>query len=234
MRNRAIGYVRVSTREQERSGLSLELQTKGIREYCRNNKFDLVEVVCDPGESGKDLDRAGMQRLIARCRVGDLKHVVVYRTDRLTRRAIDLLTLVENVFQKNGVEYHSITEKIDTTTAIGKMYLTIVGAFSQMERDLISERTQEALHQKKLKGEPVGSPPYGYEAGEGVHFEKVPDEIRIIKYIKRLRSGGMTLEAIAKTLNDQGEPTKRGGKWEATTVRKILNNKNYKSLSKRK
>lgn len=214
--------------------MSLELQDREIRGYCKQNKLDLTGILSDPGESGKDLTRAGISRLLRKCEKREVKHVVVYRIDRLTRRAIDLLTMVENVFQANQIEFHSITEKIDSTTAIGKFYLTIVGAFSQMERDLISERTQDALHQKILKGEPVGSPPFGYKAGEGVYFEKIEDEISIIKYIKGLRRSGMSLEAIAETLNDQGEKTKRVGKWTATTVRNILNNKNYKKLSKTK
>ncbi len=226
----AAGYVRVSTREQAESGLSLELQERAIRGYCRLNRLNLDPLISDPGESGKDLNRLGIRKLIDLCQERKVRHVVVYRLDRLTRRLIDLLTLQEDIFRTNGVELHSITEKIDTSTAVGKMYVSMIGAISEMERDLISERTREALAQKKIRGEPTGLPPYGYRSTDGVKYEECEAEMKMIKKIRRLRKAGKTYESISEILNSKNIPTKRGGLWYAATVQYVINNDNYKTL----
>lgn len=230
----AVGYVRVSTREQADSGLSLELQGKAIGDYCKYNKIRLYCLISDPGESGKDLNRSGIRKVIQMCSNRQISHVVVYKMDRLTRRTMDLLMLVEKVFTGNGVEFHSICEKIDTDTSMGKFYLTIIGAFSQMQRDYIAERTIEALRQKKERGEPVGCPPYGYVAGNGGRYEKCGVQMKVIKRIRRLRREGYSYKAIADTLNSQNIPTKRGGFWSSGTVRYVLTNDNYKKLAYQK
>ena len=231
--NKAIGYVRVSTKEQEKSGLSLELQDREIRKYCKWIKVELMEVAIDAGESGKDLNREGIKRVIDVCANKEVGHVVVYRLDRLTRRSRDLMILVEEVFLENKIEFHCIVERIDTTTAIGKCMMSVAGAFSQMERELIGERISDALQQKKVRGEPVGSPPLGYEAVNGKYFRKRKDELQTIKYIKSLKRVGKSLNWIARTLNDQGIPTKRGGDWTAATISYMLSYKNYRDLKKK-
>jgi len=155
---KVMGYVRVSTEEQAREGISLEVQEDKVKKYADLHNLDLVEVIRDEGKSGKDLNREGIQKVITLCKDRSVDHLVVYKMDRLTRRTLDLLTLVEEVFKPNRVQFHSISEKVDTSTAQGKFFLTITGAMAQMERDLISERTREALQYKISKGENVGSP----------------------------------------------------------------------------
>lgn len=147
--------------------------------------------------------------------------------DRLTRRTLDLLTLVEEVFKPNSVQFHSISEKVDTSTAQGKFFLTITGAMAQMERDLISEGTREALQYKISKGEPVGSPPLGF-AAEDKKLAKIEEELETVRYIKSLKRKRLSLRQIANRLNEQRISTKRGGTWYAATVRYILRNIRYK------
>jgi len=224
---KAVGYIRVSTEEQAREGISLEAQEDKIKKYVDLHNLELVEVIRDEGKSGKDLNREGIQKIISWCREGKINQLIVYKMDRLTRRTLDLLTLVEEVFKPNGIQFHSITERVDTSTAQGKFFLTITGAMAQMERDLISERTREALRYKISVGENVGSPPLGFLA-EDKKLSGIEKELEVVEYIKSLKRKRLSLRQIANRLNEKGIPTKRGGKWYAGTVRYILLNARYK------
>lgn len=224
---KAMGYVRVSTEEQAREGVSLEAQEDKINKYVDLHNLGQISIIRDGGKSGKDLNREGMQEIIALCKRKEIDHLIVYKMDRLTRRTLDLLTLVEEVFKPNNVQFHSITEKVDTSTAQGKFFLTITGAMAQMERDLVSERTKEALQYKISKGENVGSPPLGFLA-EDKKLSGIDEELEIVNYIKKLKRKKLSLRQIATRLNEQEISTKRGGSWYAGTVRYILRNARYK------
>jgi len=226
---KTIGYIRVSTEEQAREGVSLEAQEDKIRKYADLHNLNLIEVIKDEGKSGKDLNREGIQRVISLCREGEINHLIVYKMDRLTRRTLDLLTLFEELFKPNKVRFHSITERVDTSTAQGKFFLTIIGAMAQMERDLISERTREALRYKISLGENVGSPPLGFIA-EDKKLLQIDEEFKIVSYVKKLKRKRLSLRQIANRLNEQEIPTKRGGSWYAGTVKYILDNAKYRGL----
>lgn len=230
---KAIGYIRVSTEEQAREGISLEAQEDKIKKYADLHNLDLIQIIGDEGKSGKDLNREGIKKAISLCKKGKVNHLIVYKMDRLTRRTLDLLTLVEEVFKLNKVQFHSISEKVDTSTAQGKFFLTITGAMAQMERDLVSERTREALQYKISKGELVGSPPLGFEAIEK-ELKKTQDELVVVQEIFKMKKGRgknkLSLRQIANRLNEKMIPTKRGGKWYAGTVRYILRNSRYREL----
>ena len=228
---KAVGYIRVSTEEQAREGISLEAQEDKIKKYADLHSLELVEVISDEGKSGKDLNREGIQKIISLCQEEKVNHLIVYKMDRLTRRLLDLLTLIEEVFKPNKVQFHSITEKIDTATAQGKFFLAIMGAMAQMERDLVSERTKEALQYKISKGENVGSPPLGFLA-EDKKLLRIDGEFKVVSYVKSLKRKKLSLRQIANRLNEQGVSTKRGGSWYAGTVRYILRNGRYKQEKK--
>jgi len=230
---RAIGYIRVSTEEQAREGVSLEAQVDKIKKYADLHNLELIGVIRDEGKSGKDLNREGMQKVISLCQKREVDHLIVYKMDRLTRRLLDLLTLIEEVFKRNEVQFHSITEKIDTSTAQGKFFLSISGAFNQMQRDLTSERTKEALQYKISKGEFVGTPPLGFEALEK-ELKKNNDELGVVEEVFKLRKGRgknrLSLREIAKRLNKEGFGSKRGAKFYHGTVSYILKNPVYSLL----
>jgi len=230
----AVGYCRVSTEEQAKEGISLEHQKAKIQQYASLHNLKLVDVIVDEGKSGKDLSRKGVQKVISLSEKKAINHLVIYKMDRLTRRTFDLLYLVEEVFKKNNVQFHSITEKIDTTTAQGNFFLTIIGAMAQMERDLISERTKAVLQYKIEKGEYVGSPSLGYEASTGDNKfleinERERDTVKRIFYLKRYKH--LSLGKIAKELNESGVRTKRGGKWHSGTIKLILDRGTSKFLT---
>jgi len=228
----AIGYVRVSTSGQAESGLSIDAQEREVRGYCSRHRLDLVSIISDPGETGSNLKRPGVLKVISLCSCRQISHVVVWHSSRLTRCTRDLLNIVHDIFDYNGVKLHLISQNIDTRTSMGKLQLTMLGAIDQNYRDQISENTIRALRQKRLRGEPLGMPPYGYEAGEGVWYQKNREQMKVIRRIRRLRNAGKTLKEITEILNSAGIAAPVKEKWNPGTIRYILRNKNYRELSR--
>lgn len=164
---RAVGYSRVSTLEQSREGVSLDNQEHKIRAYTELKDMELVEMVVEEGKSGKTLNRPGLQKIINLINDKQIDCVICYKLDRLTRKTRDLLYLIEDVFARNGIQFISLNENIDTSSASGKFFLTVMGAMAQMERDLIAERTIDALQELTRQGRRLGSPdklPLGFKS----------------------------------------------------------------------
>jgi site-specific DNA recombinase len=208
----AIGYVRVSTEEQAREGISIEAQEERIRALATAKGWDLVEIIKDPGYSGKNLSRPGIKSLIDSCRRGTVNVVIVNKVDRLTRKQKDLWYLLEDIFYKNQVGFLSVTESFDSTTAAGTAFLGMIGVFAQLERDLVSERTREALNHKRAKGGWVGRTPTGFRINEEGRLEADPDVLKMIARAKRLRREGASFGDISRAL---GTPK--------TTIHKLVN-----------
>lgn len=227
---KAIGYIRVSTEEQAREGISLEVQADKIKKYADLHNLKLIEIVRDEGKSGKDLNRDGIKRVIVLCQKREINHIVVYKMDRLSRRTLDLLTLVEKVFKPNKVEFHSITEKVDTSTAQGKFFLTIIGAMAQMERDLIAERTREVLQYKKSKLQAYSPTPFGFDR-ENEYIKPNKQELRVVALMKKLRRRELSYQGIVNYLSRENIPTKKGRSWSKSTVCGILKNPIYNNLN---
>ena len=196
---KAIGYIRVSTEDQAREGVSLDNQEAKIRAYATVNDLELVGVIRDGGASGKSLDREGIASLIDMVDTGNVDAVIVYKLDRLSRKTMDTLGLIE-MFESKGVAFHSISEKVDTKSATGRFFLTIISAFAQMERDLIVERTKDALAFKKANKEWLGRIPFGFKI-ENSRLVEDPEQMRVIQKAKRLRTRGKTMREISDRLN---------------------------------
>ena len=142
------------------------------------------------------------------------------KLDRLTRSVRDLSGLLEQYF---GTRFTllSVEEKIDTSSAAGRMILNIMATVSQWEREVIGERTSAALQHKRAKGQHVGAAALGYRVNAG-KLEKEAVEQKTVRRIRRLRAKGWTLQAIADKLNAEGVPTKRGGRWHPSTVTYVV------------
>jgi site-specific DNA recombinase len=217
-----IGYIRCSTEEQAREGFGLAAQESRIRGHCLDHGIPLDDLVVDAGESGKSLDRPGLQGLLVRVRRGEVGTVVVLRLDRLTRNTRDLLELVEGEFAARGVELVSLSEQLDTRTPAGRLMLTLLGALAQMERELIADRTRAALRVKQERGEHLGGTPLGFSLPvPGGALEPWGDELDVVRRILARRAAGASFRRIAEELRAAGLPTKRGGHWRSETVRKV-------------
>jgi len=217
----AIGYIRVSTEGQAKEGISLESQTAKIQAYCRLHDMFLADIIEDAGKSGKDLNREGVQAIIERVKGHQINAVIVYKLDRLSRRVLDTLNLIE-LMKRHKVVFHSITDNIDTKTAMGKFFLNIMASLAQMERDLISERTKDALRHKISRNERAGQIPYGWRLTEdGKTLVMNIEEQKTIRFIKGLRAKGYNYSAICRELTKQGHQP-LGSYWYAQSVKNIL------------
>ena len=214
------GYIRVSTQDEVDSGLSLDSQRQRISEFCSYKGFNLVEIIEDQNVSASIPlgEREGGARLL-QCAESA---VVAVRLDRLFRDAHDCLG-VTKVWNKQGIALHLLDLGVDTSSAMGRAFLTNAATYAELERNLISERTREALAQIKRKGGSLGAAPLGYTHQRGedgtVQLVKVKDEHDAVKLCRKLREDGLTLQQVADHLNGKGIPTKRGARWYPSTVR---------------
>lgn len=218
---RAIAYTRVSTLEQANEGISLAAQQKRLAAHCVAKGWELVQVITDAGASAKNLNRDGAREILELVRRRACDVVVVVKLDRMFRNATDAL-VTTNEFRRYGVDFASLTEDFDTSTAAGKMFFSLIATFAEFERNLIGDRTREALASKKADGYRVGEIPLGYDAdGDGL-LVPLEDEQRVVDRILDLREHGYGYLRIAKQLNQDGVPAKKGGKWYPKTVRGVL------------
>jgi len=216
----AIGYVRVSTEQQASEGVSLEAQRAKIEHWCKANDYELVNVYVDAGISGKSMDkRPGLLDALKSLKKG--MALVSYSLSRLARSTKDALSIGESVAKKKA-DMVSLTEQIDTTTAAGKMMFQMLSVLAEFERNLVAERTTNALQHKKRTGQKyTNQTPYGFEAIEG-RLVQVQQEAEIVAEIQAARSSGSTLQFIADGLNGRGIPTKTGKQWAPATIHLLL------------
>lgn len=218
-----VAYVRVSTTGQAEDGVSLDAQATKIAAYCSLNDGDLVATYTDAGLSGSRADnRPALQEALDHvCRIGGC--LVVYSLSRLARSTKDTIEIAERLSRADA-DLVSLSEKIDTTTAAGKMVFRLLAVMAEFERDLISERTTTAMQHKRSKGERVGSIPVGYMlASDGVSLIPNESQQEAIELIRQLRDAGLSMRAIAEELTRRGVPTSKGGTtWKHSTVQRIL------------
>jgi len=186
------------------------------------------ELICieeDAGISGKDIrNREGLQRAIE-VACDEQAILIVYSLSRLSRSTRDTLALVEKL-DKAGADLVSLSERIDTTSAAGRMIFRVLAVLNEFERDQVSERTSAILQHKKAKLEAYSPTPYGYRR-VGNRLVEDPKEKEVVQMIQKLREEGCSLRQIAGRLNEAGIPSKKGGKWYASSVRYILSNSLY-------
>jgi site-specific DNA recombinase len=219
-------YIRVSTEEQAKEGFSIAAQREKLLAYVHSQGWSLVDTYADEGFSAKNTARPALKRLLAEIRNGGIDVVLVYRLDRLTRSVLDLYQLLQE-FERYGVRFKSCTEVYDTTTAIGRLFITLVAALAQWERENLAERVKLGMGQMvRERKRPGGPPPFGYELRQGkliVH----PQEAEVVRRIFRQYLSGRRPGQIAEELNRLGYRGKAGGKWTSGTVSHLLKNHVY-------
>lgn len=218
---KCVGYVRVSTDKQADEGYSLEAQRQDINRYCQLYNLELIEIIADEGLSACNLDRDGIQKALNMLSVGIADGLIVAKLDRLTRSVRDLSYLLETYFTRYTLM--SVADKIDTSSASGRLVLNIIMSVAQWEREAISERVKKALDVKRGKGERVGGIPYGKKlAPDGVHLEDNPDESVVISAAKDMKEGNMTYRAICKQLNVAGNRNREGKHFTLSAVHRMV------------
>ena len=218
---KAIGYVRVSTQGQVEDGVSLDAQEAKVRAWADLNGAEEVVIFRDEGISGKRSDnRPGLQSALDMVGKGDA--LVVYSLSRLSRSTKDTLSLSE-ILQKKDADLVSLSEKIDTTSASGKMVFRLLAVLNEFERDQISDRTRFALAHKKANGEKTGGTvPFGYKVRSG-KLSRNAEEQKAVRLILDLSKKGETLRGICRKLEAAGVARKQGSRtWHPQVVSDIL------------
>jgi site-specific DNA recombinase len=210
---KVVGYARVSTEGQAESGLSLEAQTAKLRAYAEAMDLELVDVVVDAGVSAKTMNRPGWHRVVAMLEAGEAAGVLVAKLDRLTRSVRDLGDLVDRFFAAR-FSLLSVADSIDTRTAAGRLVLNVLGSVSQWEREVIVERTVDALKVKRTRGERTSRyAPIGYRVGDdGVRLVQDDAERVVLATVRALHAEGVSIRQIAARLAAQGITSGRTGR----------------------
>lgn len=218
-------YRRVSTDMQVEEGFSLEAQRIRLLAYAESQGWTVVEDYCDEGFSAKSLERPEMQRLIADISKKKFDIVLVYRLDRFVRSVVDLHELLQ-LMEQHDVKFKSATEIFDTTSATGRLFITLIATLAQWERETIAERVHLGMSKKAEQGERNGAPaPFGYDMVDG-KLVLNEDEAKWVRYIfDRYESVGA--QTVARELNRKGVRTKRGETWSDFSVRYVLRNPIY-------
>lgn len=222
--NRVLAYTRVSTLGQVEDGESLERQAARIKAYCEAKGLSEPEIITDEGLSGFKSNREGFQRLVSLCESKQVKTVIVYDLSRLSRSVRDTLEFIEDTINKNGIEFVSLLNDIDTSTPTGKAFLGITAIFNQLYRDEIAYKTKEALSHKRTKKEKTGGTvPFGFELVDGYRLTPQPGEYKVLKMMHSLRQQGLSLRDIVALLNKNGITTKTGkANWHPQVVKEVL------------
>lgn len=217
---KAVGYIRVSTQGQVDDGVSLEAQEAKVKAWAELNGADPV-IFRDEGISGKRSDnRPGLKAALEAVGRGDA--LIVYSLSRLSRSTKDTLTIADALAQKEA-DLVSLSEKIDTTTAAGKMVFRMLAVLSEFERDQVSDRTRFALAHKRTIGEKTGGDvPFGFRVKKG---KLIPDaeEQKTVRLVLDLAGKGLSLREVCRQLEAAGVARKNGSKtWHPQTVRRII------------
>lgn len=205
---RAVLYIRVSTDEQS---ASIEAQRETCTRLANQHDYEIVAEFVDENVSGATaIDKRPALKCALRALADDqADRLIVAKLDRLARNVRVALEIDEDYATRHGWGIVFGDMDIDTSTAVGKMQLSMFASVARFERDRISERTREALGVKRAQGVRLGRP------------STLPLEI-VVRIVAE-RSAGSSLRGIANDLTRDGIPTAQGGQaWHASTVRKVL------------
>jgi DNA invertase Pin-like site-specific DNA recombinase len=230
--NRALCYVRVSTVEQSKFGFSLDAQEERLRAYCQMTGLEVVELIREEGVSasiplGK---RPAGARFLERLDSG-VGHVVCLKLDRLFRDAEDALRQTK-AWDRAGIALHLVDmggTSMNTASAMGRMFLTLMAGCAELERNLVAERTASVLAHKKQQGKVYNHTPYGFDR-VGDRLVVAVEEMAMVKLIRERRDDGWSLAMIADAFNSDNVRGKNGGKWYGRTIKNILENSVYQSI----
>ena len=232
--DRLVGYVRVSTDDQAREGVSLDAQRDRLAAYALAHGAELVAIESDEGLSGKMAPsvRPGLAAALELVRGGKADGLLVLKLDRLSRSTRDVLDLVDET-RDSGWRLVSVSEHLDTGSAAGRLVVTVLAALSEMEREQVAERTSFALDAIAREGRARSYRiPFGWRTADGSDRQSKGDrrplvkekgEQRILGRMVKMRKRGFGVRRIAGALNRSRTLNPRTeGQWAPSTVAALL------------
>lgn len=192
-------YSRVSTEEQAREGLSVEAQIEKCEAYCKARGWEVYRVYKDAGFSAGSLERPSMELMLRDAQEAKFNIILVYKIDRFSRKLRDLILTLESLKEKN-INFTSVTEQIDTTSAMGEAFFQIIGVFAQLERGMVKERVELAFDRKIGLGESLSRAPLGY-VYENKKLIPDPENADKIQEIFEMCAEGISYKSICSKFN---------------------------------
>ena len=206
-----VAYVRRSKANKKRPddvAYGIEAQRTAIRAQAEREGWELVWAPADDGQTGAHTRRPGLTWALEHLAAGQADGLIVAKLNRLSRSVADFAQLLRTA-KKQRWSVVALDLGIDTATVNGRLVANIVMSVAEWEREIISQRTTEGLAEAKEAGVRLGRPVL------------VPKPV--VRTIRRMRSNGHTLRAIADKLNDDNVPTVHGGaRWHSSTVSGVL------------
>lgn len=218
-------YARQSV--DKKDSISIDTQI----EYCKKelNDDEVFKIYSDKGYSGSNLQRPGFQEMIEDIRAGKINQIITYRLDRISRSVLDFANL-NDFLKTHNVTFSSTQEKFDTSTPMGRAFLTIIMSFAQMERETIQQRIHDNYYARGERGMYLGGPPpFGFDKVERrtetglVKYLKPNSEAPTLERIFEMYGDGLhSLGKIARTLNEENIPAPKGGTWDSSKISRLL------------
>jgi DNA invertase Pin-like site-specific DNA recombinase len=184
-------YCRVSTADQK-----IESQLYSLRETAAARGFEIVKEYCDRGFSGAKARRPGLDQLLADARRRKFNVVLVAAFDRIARSTRHFLQVLDELEDLN-IEFVSAREAIDTSSAMGRMFVTLIGSISELERSIIAERVRQGLHRAKLEGQRLGRKPL-----DVCHSALVRDRLSGMSLSKTAKKYGVSRASVIRFVRE--------------------------------
>ena len=218
-------YIRVSTEDQAREGFSLGEQEEKLLQLCKFKELEVYKVYKDAGISAKDMEhRPQFQEMLKDMKEGKLNYIVAYKLDRITRSVRDLEELI-SVLEQYNCFLLCDRDDVNTSTANGRFFVRMLTVLSQLEIEIVSERTKFGLNGAIKSGHIPGQRPFGYKSAED---KKMIIDNATRPYVEKIFDmylEGKSFQQIANYFKENNIYPKKN--WKDTTIQKIIDNKIY-------
>ena len=217
-------YIRVSTEDQAREGFSLGEQEEKLKQLCNYKGYEVYKVYCDAGISAKDMEhRPKFQEMLKDMKDEKINYIVAYKLDRVTRSVRDLEELISQL-EKYNTYLVCDRDDVNTSTANGRFFVRMLTVLSQLEIEIVSERTKFGLNGAIKSGHLPGQVALGFKKDGNRKTIIDPATAPIIKRVFDLYLQGKTFLQISNIFNGEKVLNKN---WKDTHIERIINNRLY-------
>ena len=218
-------YIRVSTEDQAREGFSLGEQEEKLLQLCKFKELEVYKVYKDAGISAKDMEhRPQFQEMLKDMKEGKINYIVAYKLDRITRSVRDLEELI-SVLEQYNCFLLCDRDDVNTSTANGRFFVRMLTVLSQLEIEIVSERTKFGLNGAIKSGHIPGQRPFGYKSAEDKRMVIDNSTRPYVEKIFDMYLEGKSFQQIANYFKENNIYPKKN--WKDTTIQKIIDNKIY-------
>ncbi len=208
-------YIRVSTEEQARHGISLSAQEEALKNYASALGYEILKIYKDEGKSAKDIKgRPEMLQLLKDAEQKKFQAIFIYKLDRFSRSLRDLIETIEKLKEWN-VDFISLQDKIETTSASGKLMFHIISAFAEFERNVTGDRTKFSMDKKARDGNPITRAPWGYQIVDK-KLVQTQNSFQVQEVFQEFLNNNISLTQLAKKYH-----------FSVNGLKKILKNQAY-------